>query len=176
MMRWTMSGMLLIAGLATADAPSPYAREQARTIKALSAADQEALLAGKGMGLARAAELNGYPGPLHVLELAEPLQLSGAQRQQTQALFERMQARAQALGREIVDAERALDAAFAARSIDADALAAGVQRIASLQGELRAAHLAAHLEQARLLTATQRAAYARLRGYAHDEGAEQHHH
>ena len=39
-------------------------------IKSLSQDDQSALLAGRGMGLARPAELNGYPGPAHVLELA----------------------------------------------------------------------------------------------------------
>ena len=34
------------------------------------------LKAGRGMGLALAAELNGYPGPSHVLELADKLKLS----------------------------------------------------------------------------------------------------
>ena len=34
------------------------------------------LRAGRGMGLALAAELNGYPGPAHVLELADKLDLA----------------------------------------------------------------------------------------------------
>ena len=51
-----------------------------REVKALSAEQMTALAAGRGMGSALAAELNGYPGPLHVLELADPLGLSEGQR------------------------------------------------------------------------------------------------
>src|SRR5689334_17464381 len=59
-----------------ADAPvAPYAGQQTRTIKALSPADVAALLKGEGMGMAKAAELNGYPGPLHVLTLSQELKL-----------------------------------------------------------------------------------------------------
>jgi hypothetical protein len=49
---------------------SPYAGQQTRAIKALSPEDLAGLLNGEGMGMAKAAELNGYPGPVHVLELA----------------------------------------------------------------------------------------------------------
>jgi hypothetical protein len=59
---------------------TPYAGQQARTIKALSDEDIAALLKGDGMGFAKAAELNGYPGPKHVLDLAEKLKLTDAQR------------------------------------------------------------------------------------------------
>ena len=38
------------------------------------------------MSLALAAELNGYPGPLHVLELADRLGLSAEQRGKVQQL------------------------------------------------------------------------------------------
>jgi hypothetical protein len=54
--------------LATAAlAQSPYAGMQTRPIKALSKQQVVDLKAGRGMGLALAAELNGYPGPIHVL-------------------------------------------------------------------------------------------------------------
>ena len=36
-------------------------------IRGLSEQEIDDLTNGRGMGLARAAELNGYPGPLHVL-------------------------------------------------------------------------------------------------------------
>jgi len=74
-----------------ADAPpTPYAGQQTRAIKALSDDDIASLLKGEGMGMAKAAELNGYPGPTHVLALAPQLKLTEPQRQQVQAIFDRM--------------------------------------------------------------------------------------
>src|SRR5262245_36186825 len=73
-------------------AATPYAGLQDRQIKALSDQQIADLRAGRGMGLALAAELNGYPGPLHVLELADALQLSEPQRTETKRLFEAMKA------------------------------------------------------------------------------------
>jgi hypothetical protein len=58
--------VLLLAVPAAAQTPSGYAGQQAREIKALSAEEQADLLAGRGMGLARADELNYYPGPTHI--------------------------------------------------------------------------------------------------------------
>ena len=144
---------------------SPYAELQARDIKALSAEEVEALLLGDGMGFALAAELNGYPGPKHVLELADSLRLTGEQRRRMDALMQRMQDRARALGRELVEGERALDRAFAAGSIDAPGLEEAVGRLARLRGDLRTVHLAAHIITADLLTEHQRHLYQRLRGY-----------
>lgn len=61
---------------ALAWAETPYAGMQSRPIKALSDQQLSDLRAGRGMGLALAAELNGYPRPSHVLELANQLGLS----------------------------------------------------------------------------------------------------
>jgi Spy/CpxP family protein refolding chaperone len=143
-----------------------YAGEERREIKSLSAEEVEQLLNGHGMGLAKAAELNRYPGPRHVLELAVELRLTPEQRAQTQAAFERMRGEAVRLGRLIVERERALDAMFAKGEIDAGKLRAATSEIARLQGELRAAHLAAHLETRRLLSPQQINKYDELRGYA----------
>ena len=49
--------------------PLPYAGLEARAIKSLSAADVQELRRGGGWGLALPAELNGVPGPAHLLEL-----------------------------------------------------------------------------------------------------------
>jgi hypothetical protein len=73
---------------------------------------------GSGMSLAKAAELNSHPGPLHVLELAGELGLSAAQRAATESLYAAMRAKAQVLGAKIVEAERDLDRAVAERRID----------------------------------------------------------
>jgi hypothetical protein len=145
---------------------SPYVGEEARPIKALSAAETADLLAGNGMGLARAAELNGYPGPAHVLDLAAELRLTAEQQEGIAAVRDRMRRAAVALGEAIVAAERALDAAFAGRTVDPAGLEAQVAEIAELTGVLRAVHLAAHLETTALMTAPQIARYDALRGYA----------
>ena len=153
-------------GAQGAQAPAkPYAGMQSREIKALSPQDMQGLLQGQGMSLALAAELNGYPGPTHVLELAAPLGLSPEQRARTEALMQRHKAQAQALGARVVEAERRLDEAFAGRSIDAALLERLTAEIAAAQAQLRAEHLRTHLEQTALLTPGQIDHYAALRGY-----------
>lgn len=157
-------------------AASPYAGEQTRTIKALSDQEIADYLAGKGMGFAKAAELNGYPGPSHVLELATELELTPAQKQRTEALFRRMQARASAAGKKLVDEERRLDELFASKSISAARLRSELTSIAALQSEIREAHLQAHLEQAKILSEAQAMKYWHLRGYERQSGSQHHKH
>jgi len=155
-------------------AASPYVDQTSRTIKALSDQEVAEYLSGKGMGLAKAAELNGYPGPAHVLDLAEPLQLSPAQRKETEAIFARMQARAIDVGKRLVDQERKLDELFASKTISPLLLRQAMDAIGSLQGDVREIHLKAHVEQVDVLNADQVARYWQLRGYASD-GAVHHH-
>ena len=50
-------------------------------MKSLSDQQLSDLRAGRGMGMALPAELNGYPGPVHVLELADALGLTPEQRE-----------------------------------------------------------------------------------------------
>ena len=135
-----LSLSLLLAAItaATAQPPSPYAGQERRSIKALSETEMRDLSEGRGMGLAKAAELISYPGPMHVLELTDRLGLSEAQRAASEALIPPMREKAIALGAQIIAAERDLDRAFAERSVDADYLRRQVEKIAALQGELRA--------------------------------------
>jgi len=158
---------ILLASIfgSAAQAPSPYAGQEKRAIKALSEAEMRDLTEGRGMGLAEAAELNAYPGPLHVLELASELGLSDPQRAASESLIGPMRERAIALGVQIIAAEGDLDRAFAEGSIDRDALRRHVAKIAALQGELRAVHLETHLAQRAILTPDQIARYDALRGY-----------
>ncbi len=153
------------------DVHAPYAGQQSRQVASLSASDIDDLSLGKGWGLARPAELNGYPGPLHVLELADDLDLSGKQRDAAQRSFERMQARARELGHALIAAEAGIDALFREAVADRETLNARLAAAEGLRSELRATHLLAHLEVAPVLTAEQRAAYKRLRGYGHAHGS-----
>jgi hypothetical protein len=161
-------------GFATAAQQRAYAGEDKRSIKALSDKDIEDLLAGRGMGLAKAAELNSYPGPMHVLEHADALALSAGQRVAVQAIHTRMTLAAQSIGREIVARERHLDAAFAQRRIDWEELARSAEQIGTRWGKLRAVHLAAHLETRATLSPAQISLYARLRGYDSPSSGPQH--
>jgi Spy/CpxP family protein refolding chaperone len=149
-----------------AQSAAPYAGEQMRDIKALSTQETQDWLEGKGMGLAKAAELNGYPGPMHVLELQDQLNLSPAQRQATLALMARHKGNVRQLGSELVAAELALDRAFSSKQIDAAAVARYSEQIGTLTAKIRASHLVTHLEQTRLLKEEQITSYAALRGYA----------
>jgi hypothetical protein len=77
----------MATGFATAFAQTPYAGMQTRPIKALSEQQVTDLEAGRGMGLALAAELNSYPGSSRVLELAEKLDpFAGSARQYLNAV------------------------------------------------------------------------------------------
>ena len=144
---------------------SPYAGMQDRDIKALSDTQIADLRAGKGMSLALAAELNGYPGPSHTLELADALDLSPAQKRETQALFAQMKAEAIAAGRQVIEGEAALDRLFRDNAADPARGRAATAEAARAQGALRAVHLGYHLRMRELLTPAQAAKYAALRGY-----------
>lgn len=159
-----------VAPATAQDESSPYVGLETREIKALAREQIEDLLAGEGVGYALAAELNHYPGPRHVLVLADSLELSPAQRTEVEAIGDRMRGKAITLGQRIVDAETALDRLFASAEIDAESLERQVAEIARLEGELRAAHLTAHLKTRDVLSEEQVAAYDRLRGYGAGHG------
>src|SRR5882757_3830289 len=117
-----VTAMLLAFGSAVAQ--TPYAGMQTRAIKALSDQQIADLRAGRGMGLALAAELNGYPGPSHVLELADKLDLSPDQRAGVQRLFDAMKAEAVPIGTKLVEQEADLDRQFAVRTVTPESLKA----------------------------------------------------
>jgi hypothetical protein len=150
--------------------PSPYVGEEKREVKALSEADLKAYLEGTGMGMAKPAELNQYPGPRHVLDLAVALKLSPAQQSLVDASFQRMKAAAVPLGKQVIDVERRLDGLFARREANPEAVARLTSDAADLQGRLRAVHLKAHVEVRDVLTPDQIEQYVALRGYGGHAG------
>jgi septal ring factor EnvC (AmiA/AmiB activator) len=170
---------MTFATAAVADSQTPYAGLQTRSIKALSEKQIADLRAGKGMSLALAAELNGYPGPAHVLELSDRLRLTPVQRERVAAEFKKMQTEASALGEQIIAQEAELDRLFADRTVTPASLQAVTDRIAILNAQLRRAHLAYHLTTRDLLNPEQNARYAELRGYGgaphHHDGMHHHH-
>lgn len=153
----------------------PYAGQQAREVSTLSPQELQAYLDGRGMGLARPAEVNGFPGPMHVIELGEPLKLTAAQLERVRAVYERMKAKATDLGARYVDAEKAVDAAFKSGRGDAGEVSARVAEANRLLAEIRLTHLVAHIEITPMLSAEQLARYAELRGYR-DAPRHEHHH
>jgi len=171
--------LLVLIALALGTAPSlaqsqqPYAGLEARSIKALSEQQIADLRAGRGMGLALAAELNGYPGPMHVLEMADALDLSGQQRAKMQELFAATKAEAIPLGERLIAQEAELDKAFAAKTVTPASLAAATDAIGTTHSALRQTHLKYHLSAVEVLTPAQIQRYSELRGY---KGGMQHPH
>jgi Spy/CpxP family protein refolding chaperone len=158
--------VLLICGSAgIAEEVSTHAGHATQEIKSLSAAQIQGYLEGQGMGLAKAAELNGYPGPAHVLELADQLQLTHQQRAKAEHLKRSMKAAAR-LGHWLVDAERRLNLLFAKGEADDDKITVLARRIGALEAEIRLVHLRAHIEMRRVLTADQIKKYYQDRGPA----------
>ncbi|MCC6457964.1 MAG: DUF305 domain-containing protein [Caldilineaceae bacterium] len=156
-------------------APSPYASQLVTPVRGLTVEEVDDLMQGRGMGFARMAELNNYPGPRHLLDLQDELSLTPDQVTQIELVFQAMQTDAQALGRDIVLQEQALSDAFVAGTIDSAALTTQVRLLGEDYGQLRNIHLQAHLEVTPVLTAEQIAHYNDLRGYA-DHAQDEHHH
>lgn len=169
--------LLALPGPAAADTGahgSPYSGLQDREVKALSPQEIADLQSGAGMSMALAAELNGFPGPRHVLDLSDPLGLSPEQAMSVRALFDAMEAEAAALGAAVVAGEAELERGFRSGALDAEAMTATVMAIAEARGRLRAAHLRYHLATRDLLDRHQLALYDQLRGYG--DGHHRHRH
>lgn len=163
------AGLFVSTGSALAQ-ESPYVDHQTRSIKALSAEQVQDYLDGKGMGFALAAELNSYPGPKHVLELKDELELNPERLAEVIAIFGSMQQRAKGLGEQIVALERRLDEAFKTRGVSSSELESILTELGALNGEVRFAHLDAHIQVTALLTDQEIHTYQRLRGYGETAG------
>src|SRR5258705_3574527 len=157
-MRLRLVGMIVLSMAGSAMAAdgltSPYRDQAAREIRALTQQEVADFRDGRGMGLARAAELNGYPGPRHVLDAARAgqLPLTAAQLRTVQGLFDSMAQRAQRLGGQILREEQSLEGEFRTGRINEADLRARVARIATPPGQPRAGHLRTHLENRAALT------------------------
>jgi deoxycytidylate deaminase len=144
---------------------SPYAGRETRLIKSLSPEDIAELRRGGGWGLARAAELNGLPGPAHLLEMKDEIALDAAQLAAIIRIRNQMRAAAIAEGERLISLEQALETQFRDGTVTDDSLRAALDDIAGSRRNLRYIHLSAHLETPGILSPAQIRKYNELRGY-----------
>ena len=115
------------------------------------------------MGLAMAAETNGYPGPRHVLEMADQIGLTAAQRARVEQIFSAMQAEARRLGAQLLAKEAELNDLFRHRRATPASLTAAAGEIATTEAALRTTHLSTHLMMMDVLSPDQMSRYVALR-------------
>jgi Spy/CpxP family protein refolding chaperone len=151
---------------ATSVPTSPYVPLLDSAIRGLSPEEIKELESGAGAGFARAAELNGYPGPRHILDLQDKLDLTEDQFAEVQKLYDDMNSEARQMGAEILRLESELELAFREGTIDNTTLEAKVSDLAEKYGALRLLHLRTHLTAIQLLTPDQLMLYNQLRGYS----------
>ena len=147
---------------------SEYVGEEHRAIKSLSADDIRELSEGGGWGLAKAAELNGVPGPAHILEMASEIKLTPTQQVEIEKTYQQMSSEAISLGNQLIQLEATLNTHFADGSINQTLLEQSVQDIERVRAQLRIVHLSAHLQTPNILTKEQISLYNELRGYSQD--------
>ena len=164
MKAYSVYAVMMILGSACR-AEEGHATQPTPQIKALSDSEISGYLEGNGMGVAKVAELNGYPGPDHVLELATQLGLNPHQRAIAERLKRSMK-KAARLGYWLVNDERRLDSLFAQGQADDEKITPLVQRIGSLEAEIRLVHLRAHIEMRRALSSDQLKKYEQERGHS----------
>jgi hypothetical protein len=148
--------------------PGPYAGQQHSSIPGLTEAEIASYREARGMGLARPADINGYPGPLHVLEQADALALTDEQWGAVQSLYDQMRTEASTLGEEFFVQYGGLELAFRNGSITPEVLGERTGEIGRIEGALRATHLKYHLATRAILTPDQVGTYMRLRGYLNE--------
>lgn len=167
--RIALMAALMLPVAATAQENSRYAGLEAREIKSLSETDIAEISRGAGWGLALAAELNGVPGPAHLLELQEEIGLTQDQVAEIEAIHVAMQAEARVAGARFIAAEAAIEAAFRDGDLTPGRLRTLIVASADARAELRYVHLTRHLETPPLLSEGQIARYNALRGYGADD-------
>lgn len=149
-LKWTLAMLLLSVGYTeTFSQPIP--------------ADRDALEQGSGAGVAMYADLNGYPGPKHILEMEHQLNLNLGQIRAIETVLDEMSEQARAKGKTIVKKEQELNALFRTGTAELEAVSRLATDIGRLRGELRAIHLTAHIHAKQILTDEQTRRYNELR-------------
>ena len=164
---WLLALVLLVAVPARGQSPHQHGHggdaQPHRRVEACEREFEQVVADGRGAGLAFAADQNGYPGPLHVLELKDRLRLTGEQETRMRALLEAMFAESRPRAAKLAEAEARLRRLFAAGSADDAVVRAAVAEAERARAELRLAHVLTHLRTRDLLTEEQRRIYQQLR-------------
>jgi len=140
--------------------------QQASEIKSLSNNEVSGYLNGKGMGFSKVAELNSFPGPRHVLDLASELNLSKQQINKTSAIYHAMKAKAKDYGKQFIEKEKEIENVFSNNGVDLQKLALLTKESAEIKAHIRLSHLEAHISQQMVLSKKQIEKYDQLRGYS----------
>ncbi|MBI2206215.1 MAG: hypothetical protein HYU41_20470 [Candidatus Rokubacteria bacterium] len=101
--------------------------------------------------MAFAADQNGYPGPLHALELKDRLRLTAGQEAKMRELLAAMKAEIPKSER-LLAAERNLERLFADAAATEAAVRAAVAEVERARTDVRLVHLLAHLKTREVLT------------------------
>lgn len=170
---WFTLGLLFLilfslSAFAEESYKSKYVGQERRKIKSLSPDDIKELKRGGGWGLAKAAELNGVPGPAHILEMAEKINLNDEQKRKIQNIYNDMKVEAVTLGEQLIRLEVELNIGFSNRTINQALLDKTVREIEKVRAKLRIVHLSTHLQTPNILTNEQVILYNKLRGYSKD--------
>lgn len=144
---------------------SKYAGQENRTIKSLSPDDIVELKRGGGWGLAKAAELNGVPGPAHLLELKDAIPLNEEQVSEIEEIYRSMKSDAIREGERLIALERTLETHFRSGAISPGILQNALADISASRMKLRYIHLSTHLRTPQILSKDQIDRYNTLRGY-----------
>jgi hypothetical protein len=148
---------------------SKYAGQEERLIKSLSLDDISELKRGGGWGLAKAAELNGVPGPAHLLEMKDEIPLDNVQVAAITTIYEKMKSQAIEQGDRLIALELELENHFLNGTITDAILRSSLDAIAEVRKELRYIHLATHLKTPEILSEAQIKKYNALRGYSNPD-------
>ena len=122
---------------------------------------------GRGFGMAFVADQQGYPGPLHVLELKDRLKLTPEQEARAQALLAAMFAESRPKSERLLEAERKLGSVFTEGKADEASIRAAVAEVERARSDVRLVHLMFHLKTRDLLTDEQRRLYHEARWSGH---------
>ncbi|MGH6689848.1 MAG: Spy/CpxP family protein refolding chaperone [Gammaproteobacteria bacterium] len=128
---------------------------------------EQVVAGGRGAGMAFAADQNGYPGPMHILELRERLALTADQVAKAEALMRAMFDESRPKSARLLDAEARLRRLFAAGGADESAIRTAVADVERARTDVRLVHLLTHVRARDLLTEQQRRLYHDARWGAH---------
>ena len=134
-----------------------------RAAEACTTEFEQVIATGRGFGMAFAADQNGYPGPLHVLELRERLGLTADQVAKMETLMRDMFDQSRPKSARLLDAKAKLRRLFADGKADDGAVRTAVAEVERARSDVRLVHLLAHLRTRDLLFEQQRRAYHEAR-------------
>jgi Spy/CpxP family protein refolding chaperone len=157
----SLAVMFAMAGSGAADAQHGAGHAGAEAVphhalvQAYEKAFEQNLAEGRGFGMAFAADQNGYPGPLHVLELKDRLKLTADQEARMQAMLATMFAESRPKSARLLESEAKLRQLFTRGQADEATVRTAVAEVEKIRAEVRLVHLLTHLKTREVLSEEQ---------------------